>query len=300
MYSVKDLWLFTIGVSPFGYLRVIAYFQLTAAFRRLSRPSSALSAKAFTLRSFSLEQPFFRSPIFNFGNYFPAFIAWASQIIVLGCKLKDLFLKNALIHCCVALFSNAECGIRNAEYALGLAFLLAQSSTKLFLPCFYTEKPLIKLTSFSQYTTICFVSFLIRFSMNSFFEHCVFECGIRNAKCGTNSPYLSSFIPLVEMMGIPTVSLREPVRVASNAEPVGSSSIHRLRYEVLKTPSESFRLHGGDDGIRTHDPLLAGQVLSQLSYTPKFYWEFAFSPSLLFILHFALWILHLRNEVSHW
>ena len=27
---------------------------------------------------------------------------------------------------------------------------------------------------------------------------------------------------------------------------------------------------GGDDGIRTHDPLLAGQVLSQLSYTPSF------------------------------
>ena len=27
-------------------------------------------------------------------------------------------------------------------------------------------------------------------------------------------------------------------------------------------------LDGGDDGIRTHDPLLAGQVLSQLSYTP--------------------------------
>ena len=26
---------------------------------------------------------------------------------------------------------------------------------------------------------------------------------------------------------------------------------------------------GGDDGIRTHDPLLAGQVLSQLSYTPN-------------------------------
>ena len=25
---------------------------------------------------------------------------------------------------------------------------------------------------------------------------------------------------------------------------------------------------GGDDGIRTHDPLLAGQVLSHLSYTP--------------------------------
>ena len=29
---------------------------------------------------------------------------------------------------------------------------------------------------------------------------------------------------------------------------------------------------GGDDGIRTHDPLLAGQVLSQLSYTPITIW----------------------------
>ena len=28
------------------------------------------------------------------------------------------------------------------------------------------------------------------------------------------------------------------------------------------------RYFGGDDGLRTHDPLLAGQVLSQLSYTP--------------------------------
>ena len=56
------------------------------------------------------------------------------------------------------------------------------------------------ITSFSQYTTICFVSFFfIRFSMNI---------------CASVS------------------------------------------------------LLGGDDGIRTHDPLLAGQVLSQLSYTP--------------------------------
>ena len=32
--------------------------------------------------------------------------------------------------------------------------------------------------------------------------------------------------------------------------------------------SDLCHLDGGDDGIRTHDPLLAGQVLSQLSYTP--------------------------------
>ena len=34
---------------------------------------------------------------------------------------------------------------------------------------------------------------------------------------------------------------------------------------------------GGDDGIRTHDPLLAGQVLSQLSYTPILKWFVVFS-----------------------
>ena len=31
-----------------------------------------------------------------------------------------------------------------------------------------------------------------------------------------------------------------------------------------------FRLVSGDEGIRTPDPLLARQVLSQLSYTPKY------------------------------
>ena len=34
-------------------------------------------------------------------------------------------------------------------------------------------------------------------------------------------------------------------------------------------PVRPLRPHrGGDEGIRTLDPLLAGQVLSQLSYTP--------------------------------
>ena len=38
---------------------------------------------------------------------------------------------------------------------------------------------------------------------------------------------------------------------------------NQLSYEPI-----ALGLYGGDDGIRTHDPLLAGQVLSQLSYTP--------------------------------
>ena len=41
-------------VSPFRYLRINGYLLLPAAFRSLSRLSSALSAKASTLRSYSL------------------------------------------------------------------------------------------------------------------------------------------------------------------------------------------------------------------------------------------------------
>ena len=41
-------------VSPFGDLRINGHLHLPAAFRSLLRPSSALSAKASTLRSCSL------------------------------------------------------------------------------------------------------------------------------------------------------------------------------------------------------------------------------------------------------
>ena len=41
-------------VAPFGNLRVDAYLQLTAAYRSLSRPSSAPSAKASALCSLPL------------------------------------------------------------------------------------------------------------------------------------------------------------------------------------------------------------------------------------------------------
>ena len=54
---------------------------------------------------------------------------------------------------------------------------------------------------------------------------------------------------------------------------------------------------GGDDGIRTHDPLLAGQVLSQLSYTPILLNEFRFIFT-FFILQSSEWISPLRDCVS--
>ena len=49
------------------------------------------------------------------------------------------------------------------------------------------------------------------------------------------------------------------------ASPPGYAVIHRLYFTEVWLPALP---GGGDDGIRTHDPLLAGQVLSQLSYTP--------------------------------
>ena len=45
-----------------------------------------------------------------------------------------------------------------------------------------------------------------------------------------------------------------------------------VRYSVFKERM-SVLPDSGDKGIRTLDPLLARQVLSQLSYTPKIMWQ---------------------------
>ena len=47
------------------------------------------------------------------------------------------------------------------------------------------------------------------------------------------------------------------------------SFFHKIyRYLVFKVQYGHVLPNGGDNEIRTHDPLLARQVLSQLSYTP--------------------------------
>ena len=58
MDSCNSDWAFLSRVPPFGYLRLIGYLLLTAAFRSLSRPSSAPGAKASSLRSSSLDHQF--------------------------------------------------------------------------------------------------------------------------------------------------------------------------------------------------------------------------------------------------
>ena len=49
-----DAWSSSMRVAPFGDLRINGYLRLPEAFRSLSRPSSALSAKASALRPFCL------------------------------------------------------------------------------------------------------------------------------------------------------------------------------------------------------------------------------------------------------
>ena len=61
-------------VPPFGYLRINVYLQLPAAFRSLSRPSSAISALASTLRSSSLDLASTTSP-------FLRLLRWESNLI---------------------------------------------------------------------------------------------------------------------------------------------------------------------------------------------------------------------------
>ena len=56
-----DTWSLSRWVSPFRDLRINGYLLLPEAFRSLSRLSSALSAKASTLRSFLLDRFWLRA-----------------------------------------------------------------------------------------------------------------------------------------------------------------------------------------------------------------------------------------------
>ena len=84
-------------------------------------------------------------------------------------------------------------------------------------------------------------------------------------------------------------------------------TVHRtvIHYLLCSNPKDShiqgiplrYQLsHGGDDGIRTHDPLLAGQVLSQLSYTPILSSKFGIPNSKLLGFAFSPFC----EQSSHW
>ena len=81
------------------------------------------------------------------------------------------------------------------------------------------------------------------------------------------------YMPCIEALGLIPATFVALVGSSGLEPPTsrlsGARSNH-LSYEpmlVFGASLVSLTL-GGDDGNRTHDPLLAGQVLSQLSYTP--------------------------------
>ena len=136
MDSVKDPWFFTTGVSPFGDLWIDAHFRLPTAYRRLSRPSSALSAKAFTLRSSLLERP--------------------------CCSLS--IKKNCSF--CLSLANNCWVVLKRPAFLHVLSFRLGDLSPSAHCSVPTLERPFNKLNGFSLQLSVRYFTFLIRFSMN--------------------------------------------------------------------------------------------------------------------------------------
>ena len=103
-----DDWSFSSRVSPFRYLRINGYLLLPAAFRSLSRLSSALSAKASTLRSFLLDLFRFYS-VRNVGFAFmKRLVCFTNFCLIFSvCYFSDVLIFNphCLLFSCIQLNS---------------------------------------------------------------------------------------------------------------------------------------------------------------------------------------------------
>ena len=130
-----------MGVSPFGYLRIEAYLQLPAAFRSLSRPSSAPDAKAFPLCSSSLEllESVLKTSVFVTASLLFSCLSFANNCL----KLFTLIYFSPFVLIVVVL-----------PTFLGKTF----DFTGLYITCFLVQ-------SFLNYLFVSFLYLLIRFSM---------------------------------------------------------------------------------------------------------------------------------------
>ena len=95
-----DTYGFHMWVSPFRYLWIISYLHLPTAFRSLSRLSSALSAKASTLRSLQLDQMLLKEAtahsVVPFGWFL--FLYFISMLLdILGCLVISRFCKLLIL-----------------------------------------------------------------------------------------------------------------------------------------------------------------------------------------------------------
>ena len=85
---------YSVRVPPFGNLRFIRYLLLTAAYRSLSRPSSASGAKASALCSFLLDQVSARHSVAGSSsllfNSIVKFLVFSVQIVVFTLRILML------------------------------------------------------------------------------------------------------------------------------------------------------------------------------------------------------------------
>ena len=106
-----DAWGLLMRVSPFRHLRISGYLLLPAAFRSLSRLSSALSAKASSLRSLQL----------NLQNSL-AILVWS---VLHSVALQTwLFLNCFVFHWCYSMASDVSCFWWSECYFLSSSYLV--------------------------------------------------------------------------------------------------------------------------------------------------------------------------------
>ena len=216
-----------MSVSTFGNLRIEAYLQLPAAYRSLSRPSSAPDAKAFTLCSYSLELP---------------------------SEFLQLFSLNCLSF---------------IEHLFWFSF--RSKKVWSFLRFFFPSGWDLLISILGNCSSL---PKLIGKTYSNLF--CLLKCVLFYLFVST---HFTSLFGFQWTFSFPNLSIRWWAQVDSNHRPrayqaraltTWAMSPFSFSMYLVSLAYSFYRLLsvGGDDGIRTHDPLLAGQVLSQLSYTP--------------------------------
>ena len=133
-----------------------------------------------------------------------------------------------------------------------------------------TEKPDFNLIDFLVSLYFCLSCMSHRFFLKNLydFSYSVFNEHSLNFRQGHLAfTKLLRYLNLFKYLRRSVISLKELFSFSlgsSGLEPptsrLSGARSNQLSYEPITVD--------GDDGIRTHDPLLAGQVLSQLSYTP--------------------------------
>ena len=125
-------------VSPFGHPRIAGYVRLPAAFRSLSRPSSASSAWAFALRPFSLDLTLLfslPSAVFTASDSFSSkfYLSMSLLFLSFACFAVYAVFKVRLIHIGIQKIPNGDEGIRTLDPLLAREVLSQLSYTPGFL-----------------------------------------------------------------------------------------------------------------------------------------------------------------------